>query len=1602
MAGMKKNVLSLAVTACVLGAPIDLQADQSWTYTYNTLGLVATADGPRSDITDTISFAYDSQGQPITITNALGQVTQLLDYNDQGQAQKAIDSNGVETQLTYHPRGWLATSTVKDPAGNIANDVTTQYAYDAVGQLVKITQANGAELNYEYDDARRLIAVSNHEGERIDYTVDFAGNRTGESVKSVSGSIKRLSTRVYDELSRVTKIVGANGQTADYSYDVSDNNIQTVDGRSNAATQSFDALNRLVQSTDANGGITQYTQDASNRLTQVVDPRGVTTTYTYDAFDNVTQLSSPDSGVTNMAYDDAGNLITRTDARVVVSQYSYDARNRLLSVTYPASVSDNITYQYDSTTGGNFGIGRLTKVTSATGSIEFIYNHLGYITAKHYTIDSKTYALGYDYDLVGNLLTLTYPSGRLVNYGRDSQGRVSSVYTKEDAAAPLQVVISDVSYLPFGPVASYTYGNGLVQAMDYDQDYRLSQLAVTGVSTPVDKTYAYDGNNNITAINDTLVSSDNQNLVYDNLNRLTQSKIDTDQLDYSYDAVGNRLTKTLTQPSLLLAENYHYATDSNRLTSVDIDNNGAVGTRSLGYDASGNIVSDQRADGEDRTLGYNAANRYEQFNKASAPVALYAYNAFGQRIAKAASDPAANEHYHYSEDGQLLAITDAAQTVLREHIYLNGSVVAVLARPSSNVAPQAQPDQFEGIQNIALVINDADVLANDSDLNDDVLTIASVTNAVNGSVVHSSTEQKITFTPASDYIGPASFEYTVDDGNGKSNTATVSINVISASSPPLAVNDVAVGYKDRALVLGVETLLANDSDPEGGAIAIVAVENAVNGSVVLEGASITFTPAAGFSGQASFDYVANDADGGAATATVSITIENLIVIQGSSANETINGTAADEFLRGLGGNDTLNGKGGDDVLEGGTGDDVLDGGEGSDTFWYELGDGNDTIKTYDSSVGHEDVLRFKAGIAPADVSLSRSSTHLWISLSSGEKIIVSQFFRAENYQLDAIVFDNGTRWSSAMMKIAVQAPTDGADTIHGYDTDETLSGGAGNDYLRGNGGVDTLNGDAGADTLYGDNNNDTLFGGTGADTLYGGNDDDTLYGGADNDLLKGDDGNDSLYGGTGDDTLEDGDGSDTFWYELGDGNDTIKTYDRGVGHEDVLRFKAGITPADVNLSRSSTHLWISLSSGAKIIVSQFFRATSYEIDAIVFDDGTRWTSAVMKTAVQAPTAGADTIYGYDTDDTLSGGEGNDYLRGNGGVDTLNGDAGADTLYGDNNNDTLFGGTGADILYGGNDDDTLYGGADNDSLKGDRGSDTLDGGTGDDTLEGGDDNDIYLYGLGDGNDTIRTYASGDVLQFKAGITTADVSLSRWGTDLSVNFNNSEKIIVSQFFRAVNYEIDAIVFDDGTSWTSAMMKIAVQAPTDGADSILGYDTDESLSGGAGDDYIRGYGGVDTLNGDAGADTLYGDNNNDTLFGGTGADTLYGGNDDDTLYGGADNDSLKGDKGSDTLDGGTGDDTLEGGDDNDIYLYGLGDGNDTIRTYASGDILQFKAGITTADVSLSKWGTDLLVNLINGEQITVSQYFRAANYQIDAIVFDDGTRWDVATIAAMVEGQ
>ena len=125
----------------------------------------------------------------------------------------------------------------------------------------------------------------------------------------------------------------------------------------------------------------------------------------------------------------------------------------------------------------------------------------------------------------------------------------------------------------------------------------------------------------------------------------------------------------------------------------------------------------------------------------------------------------------------------------------------------------------------------------------------------------------ITFTPDAGFDGTASFDYTVSDGNGGFDTATVSV-LVSANTPPVAGDDEAVTDEDTPVYIPI---LDNDSDADGDELT-VALGDPSNGSVVFDGEGYLYTPDADFNGDDSFTYTISDGNGGSDTATVSITV----------------------------------------------------------------------------------------------------------------------------------------------------------------------------------------------------------------------------------------------------------------------------------------------------------------------------------------------------------------------------------------------------------------------------------------------------------------------------------------------------------------------------------------------------------------------------------------------------------------------------------------------------------------------------------------------------------------------------------------------------------
>jgi len=111
---------------------------------------------------------------------------------------------------------------------------------------------------------------------------------------------------------------------------------------------------------------------------------------------------------------------------------------------------------------------------------------------------------------------------------------------------------------------------------------------------------------------------------------------------------------------------------------------------------------------------------------------------------------------------------------------------------SSNQSPVANPDVLEILADTPFVVAADDLLSNDTDADGDSLTISSWGNADHVSVTRLS-DGSFSITPVANYSGPASFTYTISDGNGGTSTTTVNISVVSedGNTPPLAVDDSA-------------------------------------------------------------------------------------------------------------------------------------------------------------------------------------------------------------------------------------------------------------------------------------------------------------------------------------------------------------------------------------------------------------------------------------------------------------------------------------------------------------------------------------------------------------------------------------------------------------------------------------------------------------------------------------------------------------------------------------------------------------------------------------------------------------------------------------------
>ena len=185
-----------------------------------------------------------------------------------------------------------------------------------------------------------------------------------------------------------------------------------------------------------------------------------------------------------------------------------------------------------------------------------------------------------------------------------------------------------------------------------------------------------------------------------------------------------------------------------------------------------------------------------------------------------------------------------------------------------NDAPVAEDDTDTTQEDTPKTV---DVLANDSDPDGDPLKISGIlTLPANGKAEIDSANNKIIYTPNANFNGTDTLVYSISDGKGGSDTATLTITVDPVNDAPVANDDAVSTQEDTPKEIDV---LVNDIDPEGDDLEITAITaDPANGAVEIKEGKIIYTPNANFNGQDTFEYRIKDENGLTDTATVTVTV----------------------------------------------------------------------------------------------------------------------------------------------------------------------------------------------------------------------------------------------------------------------------------------------------------------------------------------------------------------------------------------------------------------------------------------------------------------------------------------------------------------------------------------------------------------------------------------------------------------------------------------------------------------------------------------------------------------------------------------------------------
>ena len=309
-------------------------------YEYGTTSglLTSISDNNREDRTQ---FNYSQAENKFSIIHPSGLVHSYI-FDNLGRKTQIAIQDGTNTRTTnysYDSLGRLDKLT--DGSGNLIVD----YDYHPVsGQLVKETNGNGTYTSYSYDFAGQLISLVNAQADdtvnsRFDYTYDNLGRRT--EVSTLDG----IWSYEYDLTGQLTGAVFASinpdieSQNLTYVYDAAGNRTQTI---VNGVTENYSTNNlnqyQITKETQSDGSIITYEYSATDRLlTSVSDnSSGSSTQFNFNQAENKISIEYANASIRNLRLYSFDELGRKTQISVQDTEntytYSYDLDLSLIHI----------------------------------------------------------------------------------------------------------------------------------------------------------------------------------------------------------------------------------------------------------------------------------------------------------------------------------------------------------------------------------------------------------------------------------------------------------------------------------------------------------------------------------------------------------------------------------------------------------------------------------------------------------------------------------------------------------------------------------------------------------------------------------------------------------------------------------------------------------------------------------------------------------------------------------------------------------------------------------------------------------------------------------------------------------------------------------------------------------------------------------------------------------------------------------------------------------------------------------------------------------------------------------------------------------------------